>query len=118
MLKKGKKERRKMQNKRYKSLIQLFFVALIVLVAWRGLSEYQQSRYVEGVYDCSNMSVDCALFFRMVRIPTKIVSGYCRTNHSIEHCWVRLFDFVDLESTTLLLRIDNSDYIFLSEVEL
>lgn len=95
-----------------KTLIKLYNVIIIlcvIIVIQGSLTLYQKYRYVKDVYDCSNMSLDCAEYFNSVGIKTRYVQAWLYDNSTncgkSFHVWLEL-DFglfrLPFESTTLL----------------
>ena len=86
-----------------KRTLQILYIALIIsiLITVRfGATYYQQSRYVRGVYDCTDMSKDCEEFFESIGIRTQVLYGF----NGGGHCWLRLhtiFGVYEFESTQL-----------------
>ena len=61
-------------------------------------------RYERGIYDCSDMSVDCERWFESIGLDTKFVCGDNKQNDR-SHMWLRFYIFglpIDFESTILL----------------
>ena len=91
---------------------KLYILKLIIITAiliQTSLSLYQIYRYKVDVYDCSDMSVDCAEYFNSLGIKTRYVQAWCYDNSTdcgkSFHVWLEL-DFglfkLPFESTTLL----------------
>jgi len=87
--------------KRLRILNTIILIALIIIITQILISYYQISRYVEDVYDCSDMSIDCATFFNFIGIKTRYVYGWYYDNTSEYgksfHIWLELdFGFFKL----------------------
>jgi len=57
--------------------------------ALNALEEYQLSRYIRGVYDCSDMCKDLEPIFESLGIETKVIIGKEKYTSSL-HSWLYL----------------------------
>lgn len=86
-------------------LVYVFLFVLFIILFYILLSLYQQSRYNIETYNCTHMSYECAGFFAKFGVPVELVTGYkYNSNGSIEaaHMWLRLWGWLEFESTTLM----------------
>ena len=98
-----------MKDKTFNRLCNIGVVISIIVLIPMSLTLFQTSRYVEDVYDCSDMSLDCGKFFTSIGIKTRYVYGWRYINISTIdkhfHIWLNL-DFglfkLPFESTVLL----------------
>lgn len=93
-----------MFSKKEKAIIMI----LIFMISWSMLSLYQQSRY-SNEYNCVGMSYDCARFFRSIGLSVEVVRGWRKEGFG-GHCWVRLFGWLEFESTTLMFMRISEEY--------
>ena len=81
--------------------VRCLLVFFICILSYCSICMFQMCRYDVVSYNCRHMSIDCANFFRGLGFPTQIVHGDSRDGSS-SHCWVRLWGWLDFESTCLL----------------
>ena len=86
-------------------VLAIFIVSLILLSSYlvylvniqysyeqeaiNALEEYQLSRYIRGVYDCSDMCKDLEPIFESLGIETKVIIGKEKYGSSL-HSWLCL----------------------------
>ena len=91
-------------------------VVLVLCLIWVLVSQYQDSRYVVDVYDCSDMSKDCEQVFERLGFHTQIAHGVQRDgngNITVYHCWLIVHIrgyLVEFESTSLYFGPVSPDY--------
>jgi len=94
-----------MNKKIRKSIIIFYIVFSIIAGSWVALSIRQRLIYKKGVYDCSDMTLDCKKIFDAIGIKNTIINGYNNYGtHMDTHCWLELelpFWNCEFECTTL-----------------
>lgn len=88
----------RINTNKFKLHPSLLVMCLILMICLVSLT--QAIRYNRDNYNCLNMSKDCAKVFVGLGIPTELVHGECKTDDT-SHCWVRLWGWLNFESTIL-----------------
>jgi len=93
-------------EKRARRVFIFCVILLSFTLTYYGMYRYQQSRYVRGVYDCTDMTSDCRDFFNSIGIETSTMYG-SNPDEDVGHVWLELHILgqeIPFESTSLLFH--------------
>ena len=98
-----------------KNVIRLYNFATIILIIvllQLSLTTFQYLRYIEDVYDCSDMSQDCEKFFTSIGIKTRYVHGWYYDNST--DCGKSFHVWLELDFGLFKLPFESTYLVFIS----